>query len=90
MAREFLDWDSQVEYAKDDAAVRIDAEANGVEWVRERAVAYRIATSQAPGTLKPTLKGYTRRFGWDLGVTGRACVQLVTPNIHSDSFWYSP
>jgi hypothetical protein len=90
MARDFLDWDSQVVYAKDDAVAWIDAEANTVEWVRERAAAYRIATSKAPCTLKPTLKGYARMFGWDWGVTGRACVQVGIPDIHSDSFWYRP
>jgi hypothetical protein len=90
IARDFLDWGSEVEYTKDNAAARIDAEANSVAWVQERATAYVIATSTAPGPLKGQMKGYARMFGWDWGVTGRACLQVGTPDIHSDSFWYRP
>jgi hypothetical protein len=87
MAEDFLDFDRQVEDAKDDEVACIEAQEHGVEWGRERAAAYRIATSQPP---PGTFKGYAMRFGEDWGVTGRACTQSCIPQIHSDSLWYNP
>jgi hypothetical protein len=53
----------------------------------ERATAYEVSTSTAPGALKGQIKGFARMFGRDWGVTGRECFQVDIQNIHSDAIW---